>query len=295
MKRLLTGMVALAALAVGASPALADRQTERQAQALLNKAGRQASHEKVCKIQDRPPSVTHDPPSQELLNTLGIMRRPTAPGDALPTQGLTFFHFAQDLYVDYVRVAHAADGTSYFVFAARNVGLPVQTDACLHQIHVRLLGLVKGKPKRVRHRALRLFDQRVRLDHKYAKRAPREGVFLFDRRADGSIGGGGGGTGATVIQQRGMFGSSGAPGAMSHVSGLIPDGVATVTSSFPQTVSRGAGNPPKVYPAPIERTDPVQDNVISFSVQRDPEDAFASKMVWRAADGSVVRVVGAAG
>jgi hypothetical protein len=71
--------------------------------------------------------------------------------------------------------------------------------------------------------------------------------------------------------------------------------VATVTSSFPHTVSRGAGNPPKVYPAPIERTDPVQDNVISFSVQRDPEDAFASKMVWRAADGSVVRVVGAAG
>jgi hypothetical protein len=33
------------------------------------------------------------------------------------------------------------------------------------------------------------------------------------------------------------------------------------------------------------------DNVVSFSVARDPEDAFASKMVWRAQDGSVVRAV----
>src|SRR3954454_3862744 len=294
MKRALTGMVALVALAVGAGPALADRQTQHDAQALLNKGGRQASHENACQIRDRPPTVTHDPPSQELLNTLGILRRPAAPG-ALPTQGLTFFHFAQDLNVDYVRVAHAADGTSYFVLAARNVGVLPETDACLHEIHVDLLALAKGKPKRVRHRALRLFDERVRLDHRYASRAPREGVFLFDRRADGSIGGGGGGVGATFIQQRVLFGSSGAPGGVSHVSGLIPDGVATVTSSFPQTVSRGAGNPPKVYAAPIERTDPVQDNVISFSVQRDPEDAFPSKMVWRAADGAVVRVVGAAG
>jgi hypothetical protein len=291
MKRVLAGIVALIALGVGASPALADRRLQHDAAALLTRASRQASHEEVCRLQDQPPSVTHDPPSQDLLNTLGILRRPAAPGDALSTQSLFFSHFAHDIYIDYVRVAHAADGTSYYVVAARNVGIPIETDACLRAIHADLLRLLKGKSKRVRHRALHLFARRVRLDHKYAGRAPREGVFVFDRRADGSIGSGGGGVGATFIQQTGEFGTSSAPGGVSHVVGLIPDGVATVTSSFPQTVSRGRGNPPKVYPAPIERTDPVQDNVVSISVERDPEDAFPSKMVWRAADGSVVKVV----
>jgi hypothetical protein len=291
MKRVLAGIVALIALAVGASPAAADRQTQHDAAALLTKASREASHEKACKLRDQPPSVTHDAPSEALLNTLGILRRPAGPEDTLPQTAFGFFHFAEDFYVDYVRVAHAADGTSYFVFAARNFGQPVDTDACLHQIHLHLLALLKGKSKRVRHRARRLFENRVRVTHAYAHRTPHEAVFLFDRRADGGIGSGGGGGGAQIIQQSGEFGTSGPPDGVSHVVGLIPDGVATVTSSFPQTVSRGKGNPPKVYPAPIERTDPVQDNVISFSVARDPEDAFPSKMVWRAADGSIVKVV----
>jgi hypothetical protein len=111
MKRVLVGIVALAALAVGASPALANRQTERQAVRLLSKAGRRASHDPACKIEDQPPSLTHDAPSQDLLNTLGILRRPATAEDTLSTQPFTFFHFAQGIYIDYVRVAHAADGS----------------------------------------------------------------------------------------------------------------------------------------------------------------------------------------
>src|SRR5690349_2632722 len=206
MKRVLVGIVALAALAVGATPALADKQTERQAVRLLSKAGRQASHDAACKIRDQPPSLTHDAPSQDLLNTLGIFRRPATAEDTLPAQMLTFFHFAQGIYVDYVRVAHAADGTSYFVIPVRNVGLAPQTDACLQVIHTDLLQLVKGKPDRVRHRALQLFRREVRTNHRIAKRAPREGVFLFDHPSDGSIGSGGGGAGAKIIQATGMFG-----------------------------------------------------------------------------------------
>jgi hypothetical protein len=39
------------------------------------------------------------------------------------------------------------------------------------------------------------------------------------------------------------------------------------------------------------RTDKVQDNMLSFVVPREVQDAFPVKMVWRAADGSIVRVI----
>jgi len=36
---------------------------------------------------------------------------------------------------------------------------------------------------------------------------------------------------------------------------------------------------------------PVRENVVSFTVARPAEDAFPTRMVWRRADGSVLRVV----
>lgn len=45
------------------------------------------------------------------------------------------------------------------------------------------------------------------------------------------------------------------------------------------------------YPSVLRRTEPVQDNVVGFVVARRAEDAFPLRMVWRATDGSIVRVV----
>ena len=67
--------------------------------------------------------------------------------------------------------------------------------------------------------------------------------------------------------------------------------VATVTSTFGTTYSRGPDRKPRTYAAPITRTDRVQDNMVSFDVARSAEDAFPDKMVWRDADGKVIRVV----
>jgi hypothetical protein len=61
----------------------------------------------------------------------------------------------------------------------------------------------------------------------------------------------------------------------------VPDPVATVTSYFSR-VGHERG---------IKRTDKVQDNMVSFTVPRDERHASPVKMVWRAADGSIVRVI----
>jgi hypothetical protein len=74
-------------------------------------------------------------------------------------------------------------------------------------------------------------------------------------------------------------------------SGLLPDGVASVTSIFPREIYHGAHRPLRGNPRAIRRTDPVRDNVVSFVVDRDADDAFATKMIWHAGNGSVIRTV----
>jgi len=292
MKRVLVGIVALGALAMGGGSALADHQTENEAVALYNKASSQVGREKVCRPEFGPATVTHDPPSQELLSTLGILRRPATPEDVLSHDQLRFFPFMKGVYVDYVRIAHTADGREYQIIPAQNArAFPAESHACLHRVHVHLRRLSKGKPERVRRRALHFYNQRARNDRRLAKNAPQEGVFVFSHGPNGA-GGGGGGGGAGYIRTHGEFGSSGTRQRdQAVVSGLIPDGVATVTSFFSRRAPRAPGRRPKDYGKPIERTDRVQDNMISFELARDAEDAFPAKMIWRAADGSIVRVI----
>jgi hypothetical protein len=81
----------------------------------------------------------------------------------------------------------------------------------------------------------------------------------------------------------------------STVSALLPDGVARIEVTFARTESRGPDRPPRRYARAIRRTLLVRDNVVSFRVLRDAEDAFPSRQVWRSASGEVLRVVGRLG
>lgn len=78
---------------------------------------------------------------------------------------------------------------------------------------------------------------------------------------------------------------------LSQVTGLIPDGVATIEATFSRRASRGPHQAPDLYPEDVTLILPVQDNLVSFTVPRAANDAFPTTMVWRAADGSVVRSV----
>ena len=289
---LIAGALAVGGIALAHSGALSRHKVEQQAVRLYNEANHQASRRPECKLPPPPPmTISHGSPSAALLSILGILRRPATPEDALPSQGVDL-PFVQDVFVDYVRVAHAADGREYYIVPAGDAraGLPVESHACLSTFHRTLLRVLRGKPARVRRRALHFYAERARNDRRVATRGPQEGVFMFARGPHG-LGSGGGGADAAFLETHGMFGSSGQRDGSSVVSGLVPDGVATVTSTFQRVYSRGLGHRPAVYPSVIRRTDPVQDNVVSFAVARSAEDALASRMVWRAADGSVVRVI----
>ncbi|HEX6715274.1 MAG TPA: hypothetical protein VF066_17925 [Thermoleophilaceae bacterium] len=282
------------ALLAAALPAQASKPktAEERAVDLINRASAQANRTPACPQSRRIPESTfnHDPPSAGLMNLLGILRRPATAEDKPPEDRFRFLP-GSDIDVDYIRVAHAADGRQYWIVPARDaLHFDPMPQSCLRAIHGRLRKLSRGKPERVRRLALRFYNSMVASNRRLARRGPREGVFVFEKRGDGVSGGGGGG-GLRFLREYGQFGTSGIDNRSAHVNGLIPDGVATVTSTFGAVYSRGPRRKPRRYPKPITRTDPVQDNMVSFDVARSAENAFPSKMVWRDADGKVVRVV----
>jgi hypothetical protein len=274
MKRVLAGCLALLILSAGVAHAVSD--TDKQAAKIFNKALDDVSKRAVCQPKaPSPATLIHDPPSQDLLSLFSVLRRPASPADAVSPQRLTQVPFIQSVFVDYVRVAHTVDGRSYEIVPAR-IGspLPPASAACLHAVHEHLLHLLRGKPRGVRRRALGFFKAFVDLQHQVANAPPTETVFLFHHRA-GPLAGGGGNT-IDEIRRRGEWGFVRTRSGGTIVDGLLPDPVASVTTYY----SRG-----------VHRTDMVRDNMVSFVVPHDVPAVSPVKMIWRAADGSVVRAV----
>jgi len=288
MKRALAGCLALLIVSAGVAYAVSD--TTKEAAKIFNKALNETVRLPVCREEPPPATLIHDPPSQDLLATLSVLRRPATPADAVSTQRLMQLPFIGNVFVDYVRVVRTADGRSYGIVPVRTAPPPPEPHACLHAVHKRLLRLLKGKSRGVRRRALAFFNGFVDLQHQLANFPATDGVFVFHYEK-GRVGAGGGGGDVDVIRQRGEWGFAGTRSGGTIVDGLVPDPVASVTTYYSRKAHR-RGRPPKVYPKAIKRTDPVSDNMVSFRVQRDVQDAVRPvKMIWRAADGSIVRVV----
>jgi hypothetical protein len=110
-----------------------------------------------------------------------------------------------------------------------------------------------------------------------------EEVLLNARSSQGS-----GFAGATLAQiQQGRDHGSQGSGASSVVSGIVPDGVARVTLTYPP---RGPNNIyPAKQPAVTVTTTPVS-NVFVVRVHQDPGSSSVPKtIVWRSANGHVIR------
>jgi hypothetical protein len=121
----------------------------------------------------------------------------------------------------------------------------------------------------------------------------REGIAHLDANIDlggGAIGatGGGGATVAAIEQGRAI--GSGPPGSStsSTVTMIVPDGVAQVTLRYPS--GRASGYSPKISPAFTITTAPVNNEVV-LSVPRSGGGGaiHQAKMIWRAADGHVIK------
>lgn len=265
---------------------------------VFNRAEREVQRDPSCRTfprLPRKPSFADGRPSARLLSTLALLRRPESADEQRLATSNGFPSFVQGVYRDYIRIATAASGHQFVIFVVRDADpTKPRPERCRTELRRRFSRQLEGRPAGFRRFALRALRRRLRGERQREARGPVEGVFVFDRSIfQGRSGGGAGGGGVREIRRRGSFSASGIRGAAgrARVDGLVPDGVATITATFDRAGSRLGPQRPRRYRRVIKRTVSVQENVVSFVISRAPQDAFAERMVWRSADGSVVRVV----
>ncbi|MDW5594285.1 hypothetical protein VSS74_08055 [Conexibacter stalactiti] len=302
MRRTILSAAAGAAIALTALPAgaaaisredAAAQRLESRAIALINAATRAMRAADTSCVQQFDPehetTVTHDAPSQAMRDTFALLRRPEIPADREFAADLPRFpfSFAEGVYIDWIRLARAADGSEHYLVIAKSRDLPEPlTRACLRTRHRLLVDLLDGAGPRLRRLTLSEEARLNRQEHPAGGFPAREVIFGFGGGA------GGGGVDLARFRRHGLFGSSQRGSEdRSTVSGFVPDGVATIEAIYPERVSRGPHRPAIVYGEEIRLTLPVQDNVVAFKVDRPAEDAMPPQMIWRAADGTVVRTV----
>ncbi|WP_270038841.1 hypothetical protein [Solirubrobacter ginsenosidimutans] len=252
---------------------------------LLNRAIKQVyAGAPSCKPPDpfaQRTTTTDADPSADLLNTFAIFRRPaTAEELALATKERRLP--AGGLYRRYARIVMSASGRRQLVLPAQNArSYQPRPQRCVDSLRRHMAALLRGHDAAFKRGTSRVLEQVIRDEWAGEAQGPTEGIFLFTYDGHGT-GGGGGGADLNTLRTKGMFFSFGGGARPSLVTGLIPDGVASIELLYPATADS----------AEVKRTVAVRDNVVSYEVRRSGIDALVEpQMTWLAADGSVVRVV----
>jgi len=221
-------------------------------------------------------SISYGAPDSELLSTLGVLRRSATPADSMrPFLHAANLNVAHGIYVRYVRLARTYRGTRYYIIPAADTGSMDQRCVAAGRSALR-----KGLPHVPAALRRAVAKQGAAL---LLQSSPDEGVFLNTARAfhdetDGSS--------PARIQdirrQGGEFGFDGNGGNSLTLSGIVPDGVASVTI----TIARNGERPLTVTGRPVE-------NVLAIPLPvpaRAPIGGPAT-MVWKASNGHVLRVI----
>jgi hypothetical protein len=247
------------------------------------------------------PRVVAGGAGPQVSSVLGVFRRPPteeerALGARLPDAPSAGLAGGAAPPREGVRLVRAPSGRAIVLTALRDVpplGPTRKTfDRCQALVAAELARLARSAPRDVAAPALRLHCRLRRAQRPPAVRVRGEGLTMSERARDGrsSSGGGIAPFDAATFAARGTGMASFVRGLGSRVTLIVLDGVATIEATFPRVRSRGRFRAPKRYRTTLRRTLTVHDNVAFATVARSPEDAFP-RMVWRAADGSVVRRV----
>jgi hypothetical protein len=182
-----------------------------------------------CVLPPAPHATTRSAPTAALLATLGVLRRPARPSDALPAS--VYRNYYQEVFVRYIRRARVVDGIAYYVWPS---------------LFTRCGGA-----------------------------RPYEGItFYYGGGADVGLS-------AADIEARGDLSAGGGNG-QSTILGLVPDGVDSVTLSYP----RGHGH------SAFQRTAKVVANVVVIEhVPLGPQYALRAVTTWSGPDGQVVKTL----
>jgi hypothetical protein len=219
-----------------------------------------------------PAATSNGSPSHALLSVLGVLNRPATPADKLP-RWLRKNADVRGKYVRYIRRARVKDGISYYIVPAASSSAPLPLSAaCSAAMVAALKAELPQIPGQLRAATVALQERLLAADT--ARRGADSGGVICLMSYSRDVSGGTCGATRSGIEQQGVIASFG------PLSGVVPDGVAQVTVRY--TASDGRG----------ERsvTSDVVGNVFATSA-RTARQAASPTMIWRAADGRIIKTV----
>jgi len=243
--------------------------------ALMGAAARKVQASPVCHVAETAPVIIRTPPGHALLSTLGLLRRPATPADRLPAHALDMAGSGVSIYAGAARRALLGGQLATFIVPIRqspNAGFP--SDRCFALQVAAVKQALPSMPAKLRAPTWALANAFVAYDRSLAGHAPIDGICEITIL---SHNGRSSGCGMTVSQIRAGTLPEEDNGTF---SGLVPDGVASVTLRF----AASAGH------APRTATVRVHDNGYRVHVAGLPlTRASFPTVTWRDASGKVLR------
>ncbi len=240
----------------------------------IQNANRRASRTAACRDSGRPlPSVTNDSPSKSLLRVLGVLRRPARTADTLPGS-LRSGHSVGDMYPNYVRLALVKDGVSYYIVPVASLAPSRGASPACYQAHrAALKAELPRIPPSERAATLAFQNRQIAGAQRLQAKQNRGGVcVLTESRYEEN----GACDASASIAQQGLLTDYGL------LSGIVPDGVATVTARYAPTRTSRAH----------VVTTRVVGNVFATSLKIPHNTVdLQPTLIWRAADGTILKTI----
>lgn len=243
------------------------RQLHREL-AYIAAATRSVQTSKACQLQ-QPSGATYiqGSPGPDLLSILGVLRRPATPADRLNPKAVAG---TPDIYRDYVRRAFSARGASYYIVPVRfDRAATLPSDRCFALQTTALNRYLPGIPASLRQPTRELQAALITYFRTIAAQAPATICLVNVAGNDtGSLCG---------IAPKGIEEglATDIPGTnLDTFTGVVPDGVATVTLIFPPpahaVTTRVEGNVYAVH-ASIHVSIPSRSRLSPTVIWRSPE------------------------
>jgi hypothetical protein len=248
------------------------KQTEREL-GYIAAAARQVEGSGTCRPVVRGgPMVIHGSPGPALLATLGVLKRPATTADQ---SKIPFGAAGMPIYAGYTRRTLVANGVAYYIAAGRDdpsFGSPPAR--CFALQAAALKRSLPRIPVALRAPTLALQAQLLARDRQLLQRKPVDSICVAEVRGNG----GGSDCGLTVAAIKHGVPVSNDQGTY---SGVVPDGVATVTLRVPASAGRAAH----------DVTTAVVNNMFSVHPAGSHPAVEPSRVIWRSASGRIVKTI----